>query len=97
MRANWKNTDVWSIGKIDPYSNINPGQCLSFSVTPSAPTRFETVTYSKQSYIGQGPQNASVRMSPAGLDQITFNISSMPITSSAEEVRIYFFNGTGQD
>jgi hypothetical protein len=112
MRGNWSNTDVWSVGQIHPSSNINLGQYLSFSGSSSAPTKFETLTYSKQSYTGQGPQNAAVRttlngfatnvapvsgLSPAGLDQITFNISSIPITSSAVEFRIYFFNGTCQD
>jgi hypothetical protein len=63
-------------------------------------------------YQGQGPRNAAVRtnldrfatniasvsgLNPAGLDQITFNISNMPITSSQVEFRIYFFNATGQD
>jgi len=87
-------------------------QYLSFTVTPSAASKFETVTYSKQSYEGQGPRNAAVRTSldgfaanvasvsglnPGGLDQITFNISNMPITSSQVEFRIYFFNATGQD
>lgn len=112
MIGNWNNTDVWSVGQIGPSSGINLGQYLSFTVTPSAPTKFETVTYSKQSYMGQGPRNAAVRTSldgfatnvasvgglnPAGLDQITFNISSMAITSSQIEFRIYFFNATGQD
>ena len=110
----WNNTDVWSVGQIGPSSSINLGQYLSFTVTPSAATKFDTLTYSKQSYQGQGPQNAAVRTSldgfatnvasvtglnPAGLDQITFDLASLPATSSKIEFRIYFFNtpSTGQD
>jgi hypothetical protein len=111
MLGNWTNTDVWSVGQIEPSTGINLGQYLSFSVTPSAPTKFETVEYSKQSYQGQGPRNAAVRTSldgfatnvasvsglnPGGLDQITFNISNLPTVSSQVEFRIYFFNATGQ-
>jgi len=111
MLGNWNNTDVWSVGQIAPSSSIDLAQYLSFSVTPSAATKFETLTYSKQSY-GQGPHDAAVRTSlngfatnvatvsglnPGGLDQITFNISNLPITSSQVEFRIYFFNATGQD
>jgi hypothetical protein len=108
------NTDVWPVGQIGPSSSINLGQYVSITVTPSVPTKFETVTYSKQSYLGQGPRNAAVRTSldefatnvasvsglnPAGFDQITFNLASLPITASQVEFRIYFFNtpSTGQD
>jgi hypothetical protein len=114
MLGSWSNTDVWPVGQIGSSSSINLGQYVSLSVTPSAPTKFETLTYSKQSYLGQGPQNAAVRTSlngfatnvasvsglnPAGLDQITFNMSNLPIASSQVEFRIYFFNApsTGQD
>jgi hypothetical protein len=114
MLGSWSNTDVWSVGQIGASSSINPGQYRSFTVTPSVSTKFETLTYSKQSYQGQGPRNAAVRTSvdgfainvasvsglnPAGLDQITFNISSIPATSSQVEFRIYFFNtpSSGQD
>jgi len=106
------NTDVWPVGQIGPSSSTNLGQYVSITVTPSAPAKFESLTYSKQSYTGQGPRNAAVRTSldgfatnvasvsglnPAGFDQITFNLGSLPITSSKVEFRIYFFNATCED
>src|SRR5262245_8349435 len=59
MLGSWGNTDVLPLGQIGPSSSINLGQYVSVSVSPSAPTKFETLTYSKQSYLGQGPQNAA--------------------------------------
>jgi hypothetical protein len=106
------NTDVWPVGQVGPSKGANLTPYVSITVTPSSPAKFETLTYSKQSYMGQGPRNASVRTSldgfaadvasvsglnPAGFDQITFNLGSLPITSSKVEFRIYFLNAPGQD
>jgi hypothetical protein len=101
------NSDVWPVGQIGPSSNINLGQYVSVTVTPSAPIKFETLSYSKQSYLGQGPRNAAVRTSldgftanvanvsglnPSGFDEIIFDLTSLPATNGQTEFRIYFFN-----
>jgi len=106
------NTDVWPVGQVGPSKVTGQTQYVSITVTPSTPAKFETLTYSKQSYTGQGPRTAAVRTSldgfttnvalvsglnPAGFDQITFDLGSLPITASRVEFRIYFLDATGQD
>jgi hypothetical protein len=110
----WGNTDVWPVGQIGPSSSINLGEYLTFSVTPNVPTIYTSLSLTEQSYVGQGPRNAVVRTSldgfttniasvtglnPAGVNQIAFNLASLPIASGQVEFRVYYFNApsTGQD
>jgi hypothetical protein len=107
MLGGWANTDVWPVGQIGPSSSVNPGQYLTFSVTPNRATRYTSLSLSEQSYVGQGPRNAVVRTSldgfetdaasvsglnPAGVNQIVFNLADLPMTSGQVEFRVYFFN-----
>ena len=114
MLGGWGNTDVWPVGQIGPSSSINPGQYLTFSVTPNLPTRFTSLALTEQSYVGQGPRTAAVRSSldgfatdiatvtglnSAGVNQIAFDLATMPIAAGQVELRVYFFNtpASGQD
>ena len=90
-----------------PSSSINLAQYVSFQITPGVTIQYVSLSYSKQSFLGQGPRNAAVRTSldgyatnvdsvsglnPADFDQIVFNLGSLPPTSAPIEFRIYFFN-----
>jgi hypothetical protein len=105
--ASWGNTDVWPVGQIGPSTSINTGQYLSFSVTPSQPTLFDSLSLTELSYVGQGPRNAVVRTSldgfatnvatvsglnPGGWNQIVFNLNTLPQASGRVEFRVYYFN-----
>lgn len=69
--------------------------------------QYTSLSYSKQSYLGEGPRNAAIRTSldgftadvdsiagldPGGIEQLQFDLTSLTPTASPLEFRVYFFN-----
>ncbi|MCP3920429.1 MAG: hypothetical protein GY711_33290 [bacterium] len=107
----WFNTNVWPLGQIGTSVVLDPNQYTTFDVVPNSTTvQYETLSYSKRSYVGEGPRQAAVRTSldgfasdvalvtgldPMGFEQILFDISSLPSSSGSITFRIYFFDAPG--
>lgn len=100
----WSNVDVLPVGRISSSPTIDLAQYLTFSV--NGRLDLETLTYSRQSYLGSGPTGASVRssldgfasdvdtllLSPAaGIQLLEFDLNSLAVFSGAVEFRIYFY------
>ena len=104
----WSNTNVWPVGQIGVASpNLDPTQYVTFDVSSAMPMQYLTLSYSKNSYVGEGAQQAAVRSSidgfandvdsvtglnPSGFDQIQFDLSRLPAWSGTISFRIYFYD-----
>ncbi len=102
---NWTNTDVWPVGQISSSPTPVAGEYLEFQVTVPAGTDLARVQYSKLAYLGNGATTASIRSSldgftsdisvipvnPIGFEELSFDLSAMPIVSGAVTLRIYFY------
>jgi hypothetical protein len=107
MIGDWVNTNTLPVGQFTVSPSIQLDQYVTFQITPTTAICYDSVLYSKRSYIGHGPLNASIRSSldgfasdiatvgnlnPAGPDDINFDLSPLPATAAPVEFRIYFWN-----
>ena len=100
MSGPFTNTDALPVGLFTVSPSIQLNQYVTFQITPTTTICYDSVSYSKRSYLGNGPQNASIRSSldgfasdiatvgnlnPGGPDDINFDLSPLPATAAQVE------------
>ena len=113
--GDWQNSNVWPVGQLGQASpDLDETQYVTFDVMPNTTIQYLTLSYSRRSYTGEANQQAAVRtsldafasnvalvtdLSPAGVEEILFDIRSLPISSDSITFRVYFFDAptTGED